>query len=113
MFNTIDRFMPGGVIVDGKKSAPYTRRRRASSLNQDNNSLPRSRGAIDRLERAVHRLEDTLGRPKGDLFGHSGEPSAGPDDAGPGDYARLDQTTRVVEARLDAVIDRLKTLLED
>ena len=77
-------------------------------MNQDNISLPRSRVAIDRLEQAVHRLEGTMGRPKGDLFGHSDALSDGADD-----YARLDQTTRVVEARLDAVIDRLKTILED
>lgn len=107
MFNTISRITPGGVIVDGKKSSPYTRRRRASSLNQDNFSLPRSRAAIDRLEQAVHRLEGSMGRPRDDLFGHSDLP------ADADDYARLDQTTRVVEARLDAVIDRLKTILED
>lgn len=76
-------------------------------MNQDNISLPRSRVAIDRLEQAVHRLEGTMGRPKGDLFGHSDAPT------GTDDFARLDQTTRVVEARLDAVIDRLKIILED
>ena len=75
-------------------------------MNQDN-ILPRSRVAIDRLEQAVIRLEGAMGRPKGDLFGNSDLP------AGRDDFERLDQTTRLVETRLDAVIGRLKTILED
>ncbi|PKU25206.1 hypothetical protein CWS72_07645 [Telmatospirillum siberiense] len=67
--------------------------------------MPRSRAAIDRLEQAVHRLEGVMGRPRGDLFGHADLSTSA------GDYA--DETTRVVESRLDAVIDRLKTILED
>jgi hypothetical protein len=94
-------------IVDEKKSAPYTRPRRAPSLNHENVLLPRSQAAIDRLEQAVNRLEGSLGRPVGDLFGKS-DRSVSRDD-----YARLDQTARLVEARLDSVIDRLKTILED
>lgn len=76
-------------------------------MNQDNMFLPRSRAAIDRLEQAVNRLEGMMGRPHGDLFSQA-EPAAGIDD-----YARLDETTRVVEARLDTVIDRLKSILGD
>ena len=76
-------------------------------MNQENILLPHSHAAIDRLEQAVRRLDGALGRPESDLFGHA-ELSVSRDD-----YARLDQTTRVVEARLDAVIDRLKTILED
>lgn len=76
-------------------------------MNQDNNSLPRSRAAIDRLEQAVHRLEGMTGRPRGDLFGHTDLPAGGDE------QTRLDETTRVVETRLDAVIDRLKTILGD
>ncbi|MDR3436528.1 hypothetical protein [Telmatospirillum sp.] len=76
-------------------------------MNQDTNSLPRSRGAIDRLEKAVNRLEDAMGQPAADLFG-TAELKATRDD-----YARLDEASQIVEARLDAVIDRLKTILED
>jgi hypothetical protein len=76
-------------------------------LNQESIFLPRSRAAIDSLEKAVHRLEGAMGRPKGDLFGNA-DLLVSQDD-----YERLEQTTRVVEARLDAVIDRLKTIIED
>jgi hypothetical protein len=76
-------------------------------LNQDSNLLPRSRVAIDKLERAVQRLEGAMGRPGGDLFARPERVTS------TDEYERLDQTTRLVEARLDAVIDRLKTILED
>ncbi len=75
-------------------------------MNQDS-ILPRSRGAVDRLERAVRRLEGAMGRPTADLFANRAMP------AGRDDDVRLAQTARLVEARLDAVIDRLKTILED
>ncbi|HXP98343.1 MAG TPA: hypothetical protein VN809_16635 [Telmatospirillum sp.] len=76
-------------------------------MNHDHSLLPRSQAAIDRLERAVNRLEGAMGRPSGDLFG---EPNLS---IGRDDYDRLDQTARIVETRLDAVIDRLKIILED
>ena len=69
--------------------------------------LPRSRAAIERLERSLFRLENASVTPKIDLFG-SEELRVVRED-----YARLDGTTRLVEARLDAVIDRLKTILEE
>jgi hypothetical protein len=82
-------------------------------LNQNTNSLPRSRVAMDKLERAVNRLEGALGRPQADLFGHA---ERRPDFDGENhqdDFARLEETTRVVETRLDAVIERLRTILEE
>lgn len=48
-----------------------------------------------------------MGQPAADLFG-TAELKATRDD-----YARLDEASQIVEARLDAVIDRLKTILED
>jgi hypothetical protein len=76
-------------------------------LNHANILLPRSQAAVDKLERAVNRLEGAMGRPHGDLFGDA-EQAVSQDD-----YDRLDHTARLVETRLDAVIDRLKTILED
>jgi hypothetical protein len=77
------------------------------SLGDDDIQLPRSRAAIERLERALLRLESVAMKPGVDLFGGD-ELQAVRDD-----YARLDGTARVVEERLDAVIDRLKTILKD
>jgi hypothetical protein len=71
------------------------------------NSLPRSRVAVDRLEKAVSRLEALMGSSTADLFGNA-ELKATRDD-----YTRLEEASRVVESRLDAVIGRLKTILEE
>jgi hypothetical protein len=75
-------------------------------LDDEDFPLPRCRAAVERLERALLRLESALAKPKGDLFG-SEELRIARDD-----YARLDGTARLVEARLDTVIDRLKFILE-
>ena len=75
-------------------------------MDEDSFPLPRSRAAIERLERALLRLENATAKPKADLFG--GEDLRLAHD----DYARLDGTARLVEARLDSVIDRLKIILE-
>jgi len=71
--------------------------------------------ALDRLDQAITRLERALAeapapsaKPSGtaDLFGHDELTRARQD------YARLDQASRQVEDRLDAMADRLQTLLE-
>ena len=77
------------------------------SLDDDGIQLPRSRAAIERLERALLRLESAAAGPGVDLFGGDELQAVR------NDYARLDGTARVVEARLDAVIDRLQTILKD
>lgn len=63
--------------------------------------MQRLGAAIDRLEAASARVGS------GDLL-LAGELRDARDD-----YARLQDTTRVVSDRLDATIDRLRTLLEE
>ena len=74
--------------------------------------------ALDRLDKAITRLEKALAEapppappaPKAsampDLFGHDELTRAKQD------YARLDHASREVEERLDAMADRLQTILE-
>jgi exonuclease VII small subunit len=77
-------------------------------------ALERLEQAVARLEGAVAALPGGLSAPKAgkapaalpDLFGHDELTRARQD------YARLDQASRQVEGRLDAMADRLQTLLE-
>lgn len=76
--------------------------------------------ALERLDQAIARLEAAAaavpaalapkpakaGSALPDLFGHDELAQARQD------YARLDQASRQVENRLDAMADRLQTLLE-
>lgn len=63
---------------------------------------------MKRLGAAIERLEQAAARVgAGDLL-LAGELRGARDD-----YASLQDTTRVVAQRLDATIDRLRTLLED
>lgn len=71
-----------------------------ASLHQTEEALRRLGTAIDRLESAAARVG------AGDLL-LAGELRDARDD-----YARLEDTTRVVSARLDAAIGHLRTLLE-
>ncbi len=81
----------------------------------------KTEAALERLDQAIARLEKAAAAspvpitapapaPKSaampDLFGHDELTRARQD------YARLDQASRVVESRLDAMADRLQTLLE-
>ncbi len=83
--------------------------------------LTKTEAALERLDQAINRLELTAtaapeapaspaSAPKSsaipDLFGHDELTRARQD------YARLDQASRQVENRLDAMADRLQTLLE-
>ena len=73
--------------------------------------------ALERLDQAIARLEAATASaalaPKPakassalpDLFGHELDQARQ-------DYARLDQASRQVETRLDAMADRLQTLLD-
>ena len=74
-------------------------------MDDKDTPLPRSRAALERLDRAVQRLEGVAGQAHGDLFLAEDLRQARDD------YARLDHTTRLVEARLDGVIGRLKLVL--
>ncbi len=76
-------------------------------MDDKGTQLPRSRAALERLDRAVQRLEGAAGQAHGDLFLAEDLRRARDD------YARLDHTTRLVEARLDGVIGRLKFVLEE
>ena len=77
-------------------------------------ALGRLDQAIARLEAAVAAAPNGLTAPKAakasaalpDLFGHDELTQARQD------YARLDQASRQVEGRLDAMADRLQTLLD-
>ena len=76
--------------------------------------------ALERLDQAIARLEAAAAAAPAamanakaakssalpDLFGHDELTQARQD------YARLDQATRQVEGRLDALADRLQTLLD-
>ncbi|BAE52030.1 hypothetical protein amb3226 [Paramagnetospirillum magneticum AMB-1] len=71
-------------------------------------SLQRTEEAMRRLGAAIDRLESASARVgAGDLL-LAGELRGARDD-----YAKLEETTRVVSTRLDATIDRLRDLLED
>lgn len=75
---------------------------------QASGSLQRTESAVKRLGAAIERLEQAAARVgAGDLL-LAGELRGARDD-----YASLQDTTRVVAQRLDATIDRLRTLLED
>jgi hypothetical protein len=80
--------------------------------------------ALDRLDKAIARLEKTLDEapapspvpaapsPKSaaaipDLFGDTELPQTRQD------YAKLDQASRHVEARLDTLADRLQSILDN
>lgn len=79
-------------------------------------ALERLDQAITRLEKAAAAAPAALAAPTAapaakssampDLFGHDELTRARQD------YARLDQVSRQVEGRLDAMADRLQTLLE-
>lgn len=76
-------------------------------------ALERLDQAINRLEQAAAAAPQALAAPKAakhsalpDLFGHDELTRARQD------YARLEQASRQVENRLDAMADRLQTLLE-
>ncbi len=83
--------------------------------------LTKTEAALERLDQAIARLElaaaaapdgltSSASAPKSqampDLFGHEELTRVRED------YARLDQASRNVESRLDAMADRLQTLLE-
>jgi len=71
-------------------------------------SLQRTEEAMRRLGAAIDRLESASARVgAGDLL-LAGELRGARDD-----YARLEETTRVVSTRLDGAIDRLRDLLEE
>lgn len=71
-------------------------------------SLQRTEAAVKRLGAAIDRLEQAAARVgAGDLL-LAGELRGARDE-----YQSLQDTTRVVAQRLDATIDRLRTLLED
>ncbi|HIJ63400.1 MAG TPA: hypothetical protein HPQ04_11975 [Rhodospirillaceae bacterium] len=73
----------------------------------DTSPLPASRAALERLAAAVGRLEELAGRPTDDdALVHALDRSRQ-------DYARLEEASRLVEGRLDGVIDRLKLILGD
>ncbi|CAA7626099.1 hypothetical protein [Magnetospirillum sp. SS-4] len=75
--------------------------RHGVSLHQTEEAMRRLGAAIDRLESASARVG------AGDLL------LAGELRGAREDYIRLEETTRVVSARLDGVIDRLRDLLEE
>jgi len=75
--------------------------------------------ALERLDQAIDRLELAAAAAPAALTAKAAKPSALPDLFGADelgqarqDYARLDQATRQVEGRLDAMADRLQTLLD-
>jgi hypothetical protein len=77
-------------------------------LEQQSGALQQTEEALRRLGDAIDRLEQASARVgAGDLL-LAGELRDARDD-----YAELEDTTRVVTARLDATIDRLRTLLEE
>ncbi|MDY0242605.1 MAG: hypothetical protein RBR34_10545 [Rhodospirillaceae bacterium] len=72
--------------------------------------LPRSLAAMDRLERALKRLEQAVAGDHGDLFGVSARRQGKADDAR---TEQMEQSITLVEQRLDAVIERLSRRLTD
>ena len=73
----------------------------------DAKQLPASLAALERLVAAVGRLEEIAGRPADD------DALARELDRSREDYARLEEASRLVEGRLDGVINRLKLILGD
>jgi archaellum biogenesis protein FlaJ (TadC family) len=77
-------------------------------LDHIDDHLPRSRAAIAQLERSLQRLETVVAKGHhGDLFLEQELRAA------KADYARLDETSRLVEERLDVAVNRLRSVLED
>jgi hypothetical protein len=77
-------------------------------LEQQSGALQQTEEAIRRLGSAIDRLEQATARVgAGDLL------LAGELRDAREEYAELQDTTRVVAVRLDATIDRLRSLLED
>lgn len=80
----------------------------------------KTEAALERLNQAITQLEAAAAAaPAALTVQKAGKASAMPDLFGDDeltrarqDYARLDQASRVVETRLDAMADRLQTLLE-
>lgn len=72
----------------------------------DISHLPNCLAALERLEAAIGRLEALTGRLPGDNQALTSELIRSRDD-----YARLEEASRLVEGRLDGVINRLKTVL--
>lgn len=73
----------------------------------DAKQLAASMAALERLAAAVGRLEVLAGRPTDD------DALARELDRSREDYARLEEASRLVEGRLDGVINRLKLILGD
>lgn len=77
--------------------------------------------ALDRLDKAISRLEKALAEAQPPAPAPSLKSSAAmPDlfgndelDRSRQDYAKLDQASRQVEARLDTLADRLQTILDN
>lgn len=87
-------------------------------LDPIDEQLPRSRAAIEQLERALQRLETVVSRSHHrDLFVEQELKSARSLEqelqTARADYARLDETSRLVEERLDVTINRLRSVLEE
>ncbi len=77
-------------------------------MEQQSGALQQTEEAIRRLGSAIDRLEQATARVgAGDLL------LAGELRDAREEYAELQDTTRVVAVRLDATIDRLRSLLED
>lgn len=77
-------------------------------MDDSDTQLPRSRAAIEQLEHAVSRLEGAVARNRDGELSLAAELRRARED-----YARLDDTTRLVEQRLDGVIGRLRLMIED
>lgn len=69
--------------------------------------LPRSRAALLQLDQALRRLETAVEQKIDDVS------LADELKAVRADYIRLDDTSHLVESRLDGVVTRLKTLLDE
>lgn len=74
------------------------------------NQLPRSLAAMQRLEQALHRLENAGAAKVARLA--DGDRLVEDLRLARQDYARLDGASQLVEDRLDGVIGRLKMILE-
>lgn len=80
----------------------------------------KTEAALERLDQAINRLEAAAAAaPAALTVPKAGKASVMPDLFGNDelnrarqDYARLEQASRQVESRLDAMADRLQTLLE-
>lgn len=72
--------------------------------------LPRSLAAMDRLERALKRLEQTVASGHDDLFGVSAQRES---KAGDARAEQMEQLISLAERRLDTLIERLSRRLAD